>query len=116
MGDLTLQPTDTTGLKLWQGTGSATVEATTMAVDQGAIDVVQLKIITLQYMAATLENMDLTLSPQDGRLETGFAQESAVEGIIMLAGQNALNAKCLGILVRDYFSCFSCSLFKVLSG
>jgi len=45
-----------------------------MPVDQGAINVVQSKIITLQYMAATLENMDLTLSPQDGRMETGFAQ------------------------------------------
>lgn len=31
-------------------------------------------MITLQDMATTLEDMDLTLSPQDGRLETGFAQ------------------------------------------
>lgn len=62
-----------------------------MPVDQAAIDVVQSKTITL------LENMDLTLSPQDGRMETGFAQESAVEYIIMLAGKNASNAKCQGI-------------------
>ncbi|KHN27416.1 hypothetical protein glysoja_022125 [Glycine soja] len=33
-------------------------------------------------------------------METGFAQESAVEYIIMLAGQSASNAKCQGILVR----------------
>ena len=39
-----------------------------MPVDQAAIDVVQSKTITL------LENMDLTLSPLDGRMETGFAQ------------------------------------------
>ncbi|KHN10046.1 hypothetical protein glysoja_041340 [Glycine soja] len=36
-------------------------------------------------------------------METGFAQESAVEYIIMLAGQSASNAKCQGILNEKKF-------------
>ncbi|RZC25794.1 hypothetical protein D0Y65_004480 [Glycine soja] len=39
----------------------------------------------------------------DERMETGFAQESAVEYIIMLAGQSASNAKCQGILNEKKF-------------
>jgi len=95
MEDLTLQPTDTTGLRLWQGTGFATVEVTTMPVDQTATDVVQSKMIILQHMPTTLQVMDLTLSPQDGRLETGFAQ-----GLFTLSSYFQYSEECLYFILH----------------
>ncbi|KAL5065052.1 hypothetical protein RYX36_026789 [Vicia faba] len=74
-----------------------------MQADPTAIDVVHLKMIILLDMEVTwpvLEDMVLiAVLHRDGKVETGFAQELAVECIITLAGQNATNAKCQGIMV-----------------